>query len=195
MNEGWYLMSVADLETELARWRGEDRPPSSALALTIEQALEYRESGNLPDDLGRTLRLVLRVDSASDVASLDEKRLVYEPDFMRAPAWRREGSRPVNVVPLLPEGGLEPSPARAWWDDPEMAELEAQWRRSGKVAGVKVPAELRSFVYKTAVLLRRGGVEVSVQTISDSLARWLSPSQAAEIRVALENENSAEAGG
>lgn len=188
-------MNVADLEIELARRRGEDRPPSNALALTTEQALEYRERGNLPDDLGRTLRLVLRVDSAADVASLDEKRLLYEPDFVRAPAWRREGSRPVNVVPLLPEGGVEPSPPRAWWNDPEMAELEAEWRRSGRVAGVKVPAELRSFVYKTVVLLRKGGVEISVQTISDSLARWLSAAQAAEIRVALENENRAGAGG
>jgi hypothetical protein len=185
MREGWYLMSVQDLEIELARLRGEDRPPSKAAALSMEDALAFRNAGNVPDEHGRTLRLVLDPDSAS---SLDERRLKYEPDFMAAPNWRREGSRPVNVVPLRAPA-TQSDPGRFWWDDPDMAALEAEWQETGAVANVRVPAELRSFVYKTVVALRKTDSDVSVQTICDSIARWLNPEQVALIREALANAN------
>ena len=190
MEEGWYLMSVRDLEIELARQRGEDRPASNAKQLSIEEALEFRSRGNLPDDLGRTLRLVLRIDSPADLKSLDTKRLLYEPDFHRSPTWRGEGSKPVNVVPLTAPGVESPEPG-SWWDDPEMAQLESEWRATGAIEGIRVPAEYRSFVYKTVTLLRKTGTKISVGSISDSIARWLSPEETARIRESLTFENKA----
>lgn len=187
--EGWYLMSVEDLETELARFRGEDRPPSNAQPLSIEEALDYRNNGNLPDESGRSLRLVLRVDDASDLANLDRKRLAFEPDYLEAPSWRREGSKPVNVVPLRPPDLPGPS-ATPWVDDPEMSALEEEWSRSGAVDGVVIPAEFRSFIYKTIALLRSANREVTVDSISDSIARWLHPAQAERVRDALAEANS-----
>lgn len=181
-------MSVRDLEIELARRRGEDRPASNAKALPTEEALDFRTQGNLPDELGRTLRLVLRIDSPADLKSLDAKRLLYEPDFHRAPTWRREGSKPVNVVPLTAPDVASPQP-RSWWNDPEMAQLESEWRETGAIEGVRLPAEYRSFIYKTVALLRKTGTEISVRSISDSIARWLSPEEAARIRESLLSEN------
>lgn len=183
-------MSVRDLEIELARRRGEDRPASNAKPLPIENALDFRNRGNLSDDLDRTLRLVLRIDSPADLKALDTKRLHYEPDFHRAPTWRREGSKPVNVVPLTATDVASPEP-RSWWDDPEMARLESEWRETGAIEGIRVPAEYRSFVYKTVALLRKTGSEISVGSISDSIARWLSPEEAALIRESLLSENEA----
>ena len=190
MEEGWYLMSTTDLEIELARWRGDSgRPPSNASPLTIEEALEFRNEGNLPDALGRTLRLVLRIDNDEDLSLLDSKRLAYEPDFLGAPGWRRSGSKPVNVVPLRRSGVDAPTP-RPWWEDPAMAEMEAEWTATGAVAGVRLPAQFRSFVYKTIVLLRAANAEITATSISDSIARWLGPEEAARIRAILEETNS-----
>lgn len=178
-------MSTADLEKELARWRDPeaDVPPSGALALTIDEALAYRDAGNLPDDHGRTLRLVLVAHSLDEVKALGRKRALFEPDYHAAPAWRREGSAPVNVVPLrAPDAGGD---ASAWWEDSDVAELEREWSRTGQVAGLPVPAAYRGFVFKTVLALREAGLQVTADSVADSIARWLSPEQAKEIRNAL----------
>jgi hypothetical protein len=189
LREGWYLMSSADLEIELRRFRSsKGAEPSNAVRLAMEDAIRYRDAGNLPDDLGRTLRLVLRVDSAEDLRSLDEARSRFEPDHHDAPAWRRPGSKPVNVVPLRAPD-VEVSPPEAWIDDDEMAELERRWLEDGRVHGVRVPADYRSFVYKTASSLHRSGRPVTVSTIVDSLSRWMEPKDVDAIRAALEAEN------
>lgn len=188
LREGWYLMSVSDLEIELARIRDPRavRKPSRAVRLSTEEALAYRNAGNVPDEDGRSLRLVLR----GPPESLATTRLRFEPDFHRAPAWRRTGSKPVNVVPL-PEGreAAEPATEEAWWEHEDVAALEAEWRRSGTVAGVAVPAAYRSFVFKTAASLRSAGFEVTADSILASVARWLSPDQVAELENALREAN------
>lgn len=185
--EGWYLMSVRDLELELARWRGEPAAASGARRLTTEEALAYRDAGNLPDEGGRSLRLVLFVDDDREAARIHEKRAGWEPDFHETPSWRREGSVPVNVVPLRrsprPEGG------RAWWDDPDLAALEDEWRASGAVAGLRVPGAYRSFVYKTVLSLQASGIDVTVDSVVASVSRWLGPDEALELRAALEEAN------
>ena len=178
-------MSTADLERELARWRdpAADVPPSNARPLSVEEALAYRDAGNLPDEHGRTLRLVLVAQTADEVRTLGKKRARFEPDYHAAPAWRREGSAPVNVVPLRASGVVgDPSP---WWESPDVADLEAEWRATGRIAGLKVPAEYRGFVLKTIVSLREAGLPVTEDSVADSIARWLSREQAAEIRAAL----------
>ena len=185
--EGWYLMSVPDLEIELARARGEDRGESNALHLSVEDALAYRNAGNLPDEHGRTLRLVLRIAGEHDLRSLDEKRARYEPDYHDAPDWRRDGSMPVNVVPL--RSSVVTGDEVAWWEDPAVAKLEEEWSRTGAVGGVRIPADYRSFVYKTIISLRLSGREVTVETVSDSIARWLSPEDHARVRAELESAN------
>lgn len=181
-------MSVSDLETELARLR-DPRPSaksSNAEPLTIEQALEFRNRGNLPDSHGRTLRLVLRVDDEP----LSKKRLLYEPDYHHEPSWRRVGSRPVNIVPL-PGSRAEPAQAqeRAWWEQPDVAELELRWRETGTVAGLRIPAAYRSFVLKTIASLEGSQIPITVESVTGSLARWLSPVQVEEIRAALVEAN------
>ena len=186
--EGWYLMSVPDLEIELARARGETRGESNALHLTVEDALAYRDAGNLPDEHGRTLRLVLRIEGEHDLRSLDAKRARYEPDYHEAPLWRREGSAPVNVVPLRVTGVAAEEDV-AWWEDPAVAELEEEWSRTGAVGGLRIPADYRSFVYKTVIALRLSGREVTVETVSDSIARWLSPEDHARVKAELERAN------
>ncbi len=190
LREGWYLMSTSDLERELARWRdpSADRGPSNALRLSVEEALAYRNAGNLPDDDGRSLRLVLYVDGPEDLSALQRKRVLYEPDFHDAPRWRREGSKPVNVVPLR-KPGVAPSPPEAWWEERDLAALEEEWRTSGRVGGLVVPAEYRGFVYKTVLALKAVGREVTADSVADSIARWLPPFEADRIRAALRTAN------
>jgi len=188
--DGWYLMSTADLELELARWRsaGTEVGTSNTRRLTTEQALEFRNAGNLPDDLDRTLRLVLRIDDTQDLARLAERRLEFEPDYQEAPVWRREGSRPVNVVPLR-RPGVAPVSTGPWWEDDELAELEREFEERSTAAGVRVPGEFRGFIFKTILSLRSEGREVTSETISDSIARWLPEETAARIARELDKLN------
>jgi hypothetical protein len=185
LREGWYLMSTADLENELARWRdpAAPLPPSNAAPLSVEEALAYRDAGNLPDEHGRTLRLVLLARDLDEVRALGRKRIEFEPDYHDAPAWRREGSAPVNVVPLRSPGVRgDDSP---WWESPDVAPLEAEWRATGRIAGLTVPAEYRGFVLKTVVSLREAGRAVDAGAVEASLSRWLAPEQVREIADAI----------
>lgn len=178
-------MSTADLERELARWRdpASGVSPSNALPLSVEEALAYRDAGNVPDEHGRTLRLVLFAGDLEEVRALGRRRLQFEPDYHSAPTWRREGSAPVNVVPLRsPAATGDPSP---WWESDDVAALEAEWRATGRVAGLVVPAEYRGFVLKTVAGLRDAGLPVDVDSVAASLARWLSAEQVAEITAAM----------
>jgi hypothetical protein len=177
-------MSDREVEHLLSRARaGETYPVPEGIHLTRDEGLARRDAGNLPDDQGRALRLVLHLERRTDPQTVHQKRLLFEPDFHSAPTWRREGSRPVNVIPL----GLGPTEVKheAWWDDEEMAGLEAQWSSSGIVEGIKVPASYRSFVYKTIVTLRRDGHEVSALSVADSIARWLPEREAEALRESL----------
>lgn len=187
LEEGWYLMSVPELERELARLRTPDvtEAPSAIRRLTVEEALTYRDDGNLPDPDGRSLRLVLRVGDES----LSQKRLRYEPDYHEEPTWRRQGSRPVNVVPIHPAGVIPAATDQPWWEQPDVAELEDEWRVSGRVDGVAIPEGYRSFVLKTIAALNSAGIAVTIDAIAGSLARWLSPGQVDEIRRALVDAN------
>jgi hypothetical protein len=184
LREGWYLMSTADLEKELARRREPGSvAPSEAVPLSIDAALAYRDAGNLPDERGRTLRLVLFARDLDEVRALGTKRLQFEPDYHAAPGWRRDGSAPVNVVPLRgPDVAGDPSP---WWESEDVAGLEAEWRETGRIAGLAVPAEYRGFVLKTVVSLRAAGIAVDVDTVAASLARWLAPEQVREVTDAI----------
>ncbi|MGI8406911.1 MAG: hypothetical protein ACR2L3_00140 [Actinomycetota bacterium] len=185
LGEGWYLMNTSDLERELRRWRtGDGAPSDNVQPLTIAEALSYRNAGNLEDELGRSLRLVLRINSPEDLHALEAKRLAYEPDYLGAPGWRRAGSKPVNVVPLRPPEVR--GRAEAWWDEATMAAMEAEWSATGAVDGLVIPGEYRSFVFKTIAALRAAEQEVNVSSIVGSLQRWLSLDQAEEIRRALD---------
>ena len=188
LEEGWYLMSVAELERELARTRDPSLPGTEARRLSTEEALAARSAGNVPDVQGRSLRLVLHVRSAEDVRTLSQRRLEFEPDFHDAPTWRVDGSVPINVVPLRLDE-VAPVEGREWWHEPDVAELEEAWTRSGSVDGVVVPAAYRSFVYKTVLSLRAAGRPVTIDSISASVARWLSPSDADALKRALEEAN------
>ncbi|HEV3472554.1 MAG TPA: hypothetical protein VG408_05030 [Actinomycetota bacterium] len=184
-------MSTADLELELKRAREPnlDLPASNALALSIEDALAYRDAGNIPDELDRSLRLVLMVHDPAELSYLQEKRLEFEPDFHDAPSWRRDGSRPVNVVPIRTDrGDTVAAMAGGWWNDPDLARLEDEWSRTGRVADMTVPAEYRSFIYKTVLSLRTADKEVSVDSVLASIARWLPPSDVERIGLALRKE-------
>ena len=193
LQEGWYLMSVADLEAELAHLRDPARPPGrTTLALSSSAALAFRAAGNLPDEEGRSLRLVLEVGDEP----LGEKRLRYEPDYHRAPTWRRKGSKPVNVVPLrgAPVRDREDSEV-AWWEQADVAALEQEWRDTGRVAGLVVPAGYRSFVLKTIASMRTAGLHIDIESVVGSLSRWLGHDQVAEIRSALLEANAKEPSG
>ncbi|MGH2729643.1 MAG: hypothetical protein ACRDJI_03450, partial [Actinomycetota bacterium] len=182
--------TAADLERELERLRsGEgDVSPSNAVRLSVEEALAFRNAGNLPDDNGRTLRLVLRIDDASELSYLQAKRLVWEPDFHDAPEWRRAGSRPVNVVPLRAPG-VTAGDHGPWWEESQVAALEDEWRTRGTAAGLKVPASCRGFVYKTVLALRAAGREVTPDSVADSISRWVPAPEADQIRSALRDAN------
>lgn len=182
-------MSPRDVEIELKRWRApdDDIAPSTAQRLSVDDAISYRNAGNLPDELGRTLRLVLHVRDASELSYLQEKRLAYEPDFHAAPDWRVDGSKPVNVVPLR-DPQVIGTKRGAWWDDPDVAALEHAWSQTGRVEGLPVPAEYRSFVYKTVLSLRRAGRDITADSVADSIARWLSPKETEHIRAALKQD-------
>lgn len=182
-------MSVRDLEIELAALRDPAGVASSnAQRLDLSQALEFRNRGNLPDPSGRTLRLVLEVDGEP----LSVKRLRYEPDYHAEPSWRRDGSKPINVVPIPashPPSRAARTADLAWWDQPDVAEIEREWQRSGAVGTLRVPGEYRSFILKTIASLRSAGIDITVDSIAASLARWLSAEQVSEIRDALERTN------
>jgi len=188
--DGWYLMSTQDLERELARWRApeSDVGESNALGVTIQEALKFRNAGNLPDEFDRTLRLVLRVDDTQDLERLAERRLEFEPDYQDAPTWRREGSRPINVVPLR-RPGVAPVSTAPWWEDAELAALEREFVEESTAGGVRVPGEYRGFIFKTIVALRSQGREVTPETIADSVARWLPEESAARIARELDELN------
>lgn len=178
-------MSTSDLERELTRWRDPVAPvpPTNAVELSVEQALAFRDAGNLPDEQGRTLRLVLFARDLDEVRALGRKREQYEPDYHEAPVWRREGSAPVNVVPLRTPGVAgDPSP---WWESNDVARLEAEWRDTGRIAGLPVPAEYRGFVLKTVAALREAGRPVDLDSVAASLSRWLTAEQVREITEAI----------
>ena len=190
LTEGWYLMSTHDLERELARRRGEDVEPTNALPLTIEEALAYKAAGNLPDELGRTLRLVLPVASTSDLEELDATRARFEPDLHEAPTWRGPGSKPINVVPLRAHDVAGPR-SGPWWEQPDVAALEGEWRATGTVEGVRVPSEYRSFVYKTVLSLKRAQRPVTLDSVLASIARWVPEDDLGRIASALQQANRA----
>ena len=122
---------------------------------------------------------------ALDLARLDARRLEFEPDYHDAPTWRREGSRPVNVVPLRGPG-VEPVTKGSWWDDPQLEALEREYSERGTAAGVRIPGEYRGFIFKTVLALRAQGREITPKAISDSVARWLSKEDAARIETAID---------
>jgi hypothetical protein len=186
LEEGWYLMSVAELERALILWK-EGGSAGPVQRLTVEEALRFRDAGNVPDDDGRSLRLVLHVASQEELAALAEKRRRWEPDYLDAPTWRREGSKPVNVVPLRP-ADVEGWP-RAWWDDDEVGPLEEEWKGSGTVSGITVPGEFRGFIFKTVIELRDSGRVVTIESIVDSLSRWLRLEDVSELERALRKAN------
>jgi hypothetical protein len=185
--DGWYLMTADEVVREAERWK---RDPDSAFSgftrLSVADALAYRDAGNLPDDSGRSLRLVIAVDPDAGVDSVSAKRLQFEPDFHAAPEWRVPGSKPVNVVPLRARSGSRGS--ENWWDDPKIAPLEAEWKASGTVDGLPVPGDFRGFVYKTVIALRAAGREVTADSVADSVARWLGPLDVERLRNALKGD-------
>ena len=176
MREGWYLMNLRDVEKLLAAWRASDLLKDFGVPLTTDEALQIRDAGNVPDARDRSLRLVFFVDDEP----LERKRLRFEPDYHSAPSWRRPGSRPVHIVPLR-KGAAGDGEGPAWWELPRVGELEEEWRRTGAVAGIPVPAEYRSFVFKTVVALQDAGAPVTKESIGDSIARWLSPGDAQRV--------------
>jgi hypothetical protein len=187
-------MTTQELERMLQWWRAPllESLPSTGVRLSIEDAIAYRDAGNLPDEHGRTLRLVLVARDRDELRNLDLKRARFEPDFLDAPTWRRHGSKSVNVVPLRTH--LTPAEDRSWWEEPGLAALESEWAATGGIEGLRVPEAYRGFVYKTILTLRAAGRPITVASIADSIARWMAPQEAAEIRSALENANRSDPG-
>jgi hypothetical protein len=186
--DGWYLMTNEEVVREVERWKAD---PGSAFRdfsrLPVSDALSHRNAGNFPDDEGRSLRLVITVDPDAGVDSVSERRLEFEPDFHHAPNWRRPASRPVNLIPLrMRTSSTDPEPEEAWWEDEKVAPLEAEWKEFGTVAGLPVPGEFRSFVFKTVIALRASGRDVTADSVADSVARWLDPVDADRLRKALQ---------
>ena len=181
VKDGWYLISTPELEQALpARRNGDD--VEVGVRLTNEEAVRYRNAGNLPDEAGRWLRLVLQVGPNE---SVEDKRRRFEPDFHEKPSWRRDGSKPVNVVPLR---SGHAAPANPWWEQDDVRDLETEWRETGKVEGLVVPEEYRSFALKTIASLKQVGVAITPDSVADSIARWLAPDEVEEIRAALKRE-------
>lgn len=183
-------MSVSELERALARWRDPDARAGAfgGRRLTIQAALDRRDSGNVPDAAGRSLRLVLVVERPGEPGLVERKRLSYEPDYHEAPRWRREGSAPINVVPLPAEGVRVAAPG-SWLEDPELEALESEWTETGAVSGLRIPGELRGFVYKTILALRAARVEVTPETVAASISRWLARDDASRLLEALLEAN------
>ncbi len=182
-------MSDRDVEIEIARFRGEDRPASNASPLSIPDALEFRAAGNIPDEMGRCLRIVL----SDEEMPFEKRRLDFEPDLHAAPTWRREGSRPVTLIPLPSGAGKEVKPEEwRWSDDPAMQALEDEWTRTGGAGGLVIPAEFRGFLFKTIATLQDEGREVTIDSVCSSISRWLSPSDVDRIRSALVTRSAAE---
>lgn len=181
-------MTAAEVEAELPHIDDPSiqGPVTDVPHLDRAEALEFKRAGNLPDAEGRTLRLVIRAESGEPEA-VARRRVLFEPDYHEAPSWRKPGSKPINVIPLRPRATGAAS--GTWWEDPTMSELESEWQQHGTAAGVKVPGAYRSFVFKTVAALRASGVAVSADAIADSIARWVPPDDAAEIRAALLDAN------
>ncbi|HVF52169.1 MAG TPA: hypothetical protein VNC78_01030 [Actinomycetota bacterium] len=182
--EGWYLLTDAEVEQLLISLRAGESSPVQLQPLESAAALAFRNRGNVPDEHGRCLRLVLHVEGVEGLKQLDARRAGFEPDFRDAPTWRRPGSRAVNIVPLRLDarsegGGRE---VQSWLDDPDVAALEEEWRVTGRIAGLIVPAEYRSFVYKTVLSLRASRHPVTVESVLASVARWLDPDGVATLR-------------
>ena len=78
---------------------------SNTRRVTIEGALEFRNAGNLPDEVDRTLGwcFVSRTHRISNGSH--ERRLEFGPDYQDAPTWRREGSRRQRGVRFVVRGG------------------------------------------------------------------------------------------
>ena len=131
------------------------------------------------------MRLVLQIDDEG-VEAVAIKRLLFEPDYHAAPDWKREGSKPINLVPLRGKRSESAAPS-AWWEDPHIASLEEEWQEQGTVRGVKVPGDYRSFVHKTVLALEAAGKHVDATSIADSISRWVSAEDAERIRKALKD--------
>jgi hypothetical protein len=188
--DGWYLMTPDEVAREVNKWKtSPERAFAGLTKLSVDEAIAFRNAGNVPDASGRSLRLVITVDPAAGVDSVAERRVTFEPDFHEAPDWRRPGSKPVNVVPLR-ERSSSPSAQDegAWWDDAQIAPLEAEWKARGTVAGLPVPGEFRSFVYKTVIALQAAGKQITADSVADSVARWVPPKDADRLREALRDE-------
>ncbi len=178
-------MSDRDVEIEVARLRGEPRDASGALALSVDEALAYRSRGNIPDELGRSLRLVL----SDATTTFEQRRLDFEPDLHAAPTWRRQGSRTVTLIPLPRDKASKPDDWE-WRDDPAMLGSEEEWSRTGRVGDLAIPADIRGFLFKTIVALRSADQEITIDSVCSSIARWLQPSDVERIRNALIEANS-----
>ena len=134
------------------------------------------------------MRLVLHVGDTHEPGALERRRLTFEPDFHDEPTWRRPGSAPVNVVPLAGTRAAREVPG-AWFEEPGVGALESECQETGAVAGLRIPAELRGFVLKTVLALRSAGKEVTPETVSASIARWVPAADAERIRAALTAAN------
>jgi hypothetical protein len=179
-------MTPSEVERMLTAVRAGSQQTDVGRALSVEDAIVYRNAGNVPDEHGRTLRLILFDDG--DPGTLARKRLQFEPDYHDAPTWKLEGSKPVNVIPLRTSDRRSRT-LEAWWEEPGMARLEDEWKRSGSIGGLRVPGEYRGFVFKTIAALRAAGKDVTPQTVADSVARWVPPEDAERIRDALVTAN------
>ncbi|HEV3473563.1 MAG TPA: hypothetical protein VG408_10260, partial [Actinomycetota bacterium] len=76
-----------------------------------------------------------------------------------------------------------------WFEQPELAALEREWRTTGAVDGLRIPADVRGFVYKTVLSLRSAGRPVTVETVASSILRWTSAEDGGRIRRALKDAN------